>query len=161
MSRPTLSNCTLRAERPLLLPLARRPSSHGRAEATGNVHALYRERIVCRCNWHSAGSLGWPFRMRKYKCISEVKYTEAILSQHIFDMDAPVSQTANKQLTVFYASVVSSLPRLLQPKSPHWPPHIGPVSRPWDLGLSQAVPIYTVSQKKTRHQTLAHNFPKC
>ena len=21
--------------------------------------------------------------------------------------------------------------------------------------------IYTVSQKKTRHQTLAHNFPKC
>jgi len=21
--------------------------------------------------------------------------------------------------------------------------------------------VYTVSQKKTRHQTLAHNFPKC
>ena len=24
---------------------------------------------VCRCNWHSAGSLGWPFPMLKYKYI--------------------------------------------------------------------------------------------
>ena len=27
----------------------------------------------------------------------------------------------------------------------------------WDM----LTPMYTVSQKKTRHQTLAHNFPKC
>jgi len=35
---------------------------------------------VCRCNWHIAGSLGWPFPMLKYKYIFQIKYTEAILS---------------------------------------------------------------------------------
>jgi len=36
---------------------------------------------VCRYNLHSAGSLGWPFPMLKYKYIfSDKKYTEAILS---------------------------------------------------------------------------------
>jgi len=36
---------------------------------------------VCRYNWHSAGSLGWPFPMLKYKYIFQIKYTEAILSK--------------------------------------------------------------------------------
>jgi len=31
-------------------------------------------------NWHSAGSLGWPFLMLKYKFFFQIKYTEAILS---------------------------------------------------------------------------------
>ena len=35
---------------------------------------------VCRYNWHSAGFLVWPFPMLKYKYISQIKYTEAILS---------------------------------------------------------------------------------
>ena len=35
---------------------------------------------VCRHNWHSAGSLGWPFPMMKYRYIFQIKYTEAILS---------------------------------------------------------------------------------
>ena len=35
---------------------------------------------MCRYNWHSAGFLGWPFSMMKYKYIFEIKYTEAILS---------------------------------------------------------------------------------
>jgi len=35
---------------------------------------------VCRYYWHSAGSLGWPFPMLKYKYIFQIKYTEAILS---------------------------------------------------------------------------------
>jgi len=35
---------------------------------------------VCRYDWHSAGSLGWPFPMLKYKYIFQIKYTEAILS---------------------------------------------------------------------------------
>jgi len=35
---------------------------------------------VCRYNWHTAGSLGWPFPTLKYKYIFHVKYTEAILS---------------------------------------------------------------------------------
>jgi len=30
-------------------------------------------------NWHSAGSLGWPFPVLKYKYIFQIKYTEAIL----------------------------------------------------------------------------------
>jgi len=34
---------------------------------------------VCRYNWHSAGSVGWPFPTLKYKYIF-FKYTEAILS---------------------------------------------------------------------------------
>jgi len=28
----------------------------------------------------SAGSLGWPFQLLKYKCIFQIKYTEGILS---------------------------------------------------------------------------------
>jgi len=35
---------------------------------------------VCRYNWHSAGSLGFPFPMLKYRYIFPIKYTEAILS---------------------------------------------------------------------------------
>jgi len=34
---------------------------------------------VCRYNWHSAGFLGWPFPMLKYKYIFQIKYTETIL----------------------------------------------------------------------------------
>jgi len=32
---------------------------------------------VDRYNWHSAGTLGWPFPVLKYKCILQIKYTEA------------------------------------------------------------------------------------
>jgi len=35
---------------------------------------------VCRNNWHSAGSLGWPFPVLEYKYFFQLKYTEAILS---------------------------------------------------------------------------------
>jgi len=31
----------------------------------------------------------------------------------------------------------------------------------YESKLRHRHPMYTVSQKKTRHQTLAHNFPKC
>jgi len=40
------------------------------------VHTA-RER-QCRYNWHSAGSMGWLFRMQKYKYIFQIKYTKAI-----------------------------------------------------------------------------------
>ena len=40
----------------------------------------YRER-VCRYNWHTAGSLRWPFPMLEYECVFRIKYTEAILSK--------------------------------------------------------------------------------
>jgi len=33
-----------------------------------------------RYNWHSAGSLGWPFAIVKYYYIFQIKYTEAIFS---------------------------------------------------------------------------------
>jgi len=35
---------------------------------------------VCLYNWHSAGSMDWPFPMLIYKYIFPIKYTEAILS---------------------------------------------------------------------------------
>jgi len=35
---------------------------------------------VCRCNWHSAGSLGWPFPMLKCKYICQIKNTLQFLS---------------------------------------------------------------------------------
>jgi len=35
---------------------------------------------VRRYNWHSAGSLGWPFPTLKYKYIFPIKYTETFLS---------------------------------------------------------------------------------
>jgi len=44
---------------------------------THGINALLR-----RCNWHSAGSLGWPFQMLKYKYIFQIKYAEAILSNN-------------------------------------------------------------------------------
>jgi len=34
-----------------------------------------------RYNWHSAGCLGWPFPMLKYKYIFEIKRKKAILSK--------------------------------------------------------------------------------
>ena len=34
---------------------------------------------VCRYNWHSAGSLGWPFPALKYQYNFQIKYAEAIL----------------------------------------------------------------------------------
>ena len=34
---------------------------------------------VCRYNWHSAGSLGWPFSMLNYEYIFR-QYTKAVLS---------------------------------------------------------------------------------
>ena len=45
-------------------------------------HSLYATK-VCRYNWHSAGSLGWPFPMIKYKYFFQIKYTEAISSDSI------------------------------------------------------------------------------
>jgi len=36
--------------------------------------------IVLPYNWRSAGSLGWPFPMLKYKYSFQAKYTEAVLS---------------------------------------------------------------------------------
>jgi len=35
---------------------------------------------VCRYNWHSAGSLDWPFPVLKYKYIFQIKYIETVLS---------------------------------------------------------------------------------
>ena len=35
---------------------------------------------VCRYNWHSAGSLGWPFPMLKYTQTFHIKYMKAISS---------------------------------------------------------------------------------
>jgi len=35
---------------------------------------------VCRYNWHSAGTLGWPFPTLKYQHMFQIKYTESILS---------------------------------------------------------------------------------
>jgi len=35
---------------------------------------------VCRYNWHSARSMGWPFPLLKYKYIFQIKHTEAITS---------------------------------------------------------------------------------
>jgi len=35
---------------------------------------------LCRYNWHSAGSMGWPFPMLKYEYIFQIKHTDAILS---------------------------------------------------------------------------------
>ena len=37
---------------------------------------------VRRYNWHSAGSLGWPLPMLKYKYIFQIKYTEAVSSNN-------------------------------------------------------------------------------
>jgi len=45
-----------------------------------SAHVFQYGSKVCRYNWHSAGFLGWPFPMLKYKYTFHIKYTEAILS---------------------------------------------------------------------------------
>ena len=55
-------------------------------------HVIPRATKVCRYNWHSAGSLGWPFPMLKYKYIKykrnfEIKY---ISFRVLFDQIASV-----------------------------------------------------------------------
>jgi len=42
-------------------------------------HSVAQGTKVRRYNWHSAGSLGWPFPMLKYQFF-KIKYTEGILS---------------------------------------------------------------------------------
>ena len=42
---------------------------------TPHSAATPRNAKVCRYNWHSAGSLGWPFPMPKYKYIFQIQYT--------------------------------------------------------------------------------------
>jgi len=46
------------------------------------VRIRLQETKVCRYNWHSAGSLAWPFPMFTYKYIFQIKYMEAILSNN-------------------------------------------------------------------------------
>ena len=38
---------------------------------------------VCRYNWHSASSIGWPFPMLTYKYVFQIKYMQAILSNSV------------------------------------------------------------------------------
>jgi len=38
---------------------------------------------VCRYNWHSVGSLCWPFPMLKYKYLFQIKYMAAILMNQL------------------------------------------------------------------------------
>jgi len=52
-------------------------------DTTGTVLVATTGTVLCRHNWHSAGRLGWPFPMLKYKIgpiFFQQKYTEAILS---------------------------------------------------------------------------------
>ena len=57
--------------------------SHLPASTSSAPHQARRNfvtgRTVRRYNWHSAGSLGWPFPMINYKYIFQIKHTVAIL----------------------------------------------------------------------------------
>jgi len=61
----------------------KKSDDHRQADERQVTDERHRERKcaakVCRYNWHSAGSLGWPFPVLKYKYIFQIKYTEAIL----------------------------------------------------------------------------------
>ena len=54
---------------------------------------------VCRYNWHSAGSLGWPFPVLKYKYIFSNKiYGRNFIKQHSETVMARNSQNADCSL---------------------------------------------------------------
>jgi len=53
---------------------------HGQTIDTWRAIAAPQRTKLCRYKWHSAGSLGWPFPMLKYKHIFQIKYMEAVLS---------------------------------------------------------------------------------
>jgi len=58
-------------------------TNHGTSINSNLKHRLYGTK-VCRCSWHSAGSLGWPLPVLKYKYLFRLKYTKAIffIKQH-------------------------------------------------------------------------------
>jgi len=64
---------------------------YARATSRACYYSLRRTRTgigegtkVCRYNWDSAGSLGWPFPMLKYKYIFQTKYTKAIFAARCY-----------------------------------------------------------------------------
>ena len=63
-------------------------------------------RKVCRHNLYSAGSLGWPFPMLKYKYIVQTKYSETILSNSTrkllwFEISKMMTAVKNKFIVLF------------------------------------------------------------
>jgi len=92
---------------------------------------------VCRYNWHSAGSLRWPFPMLKYKYIFHVKYTEAILSDSTqkllwFEITKVLITVLKNKVSVLFIVIFGSLSFLIRT---NW---AGVIS--WSLPLCMASP---------------------
>jgi len=89
------------------------------AHCRRRTYGVFRQgTTVCRYNWHSAGSPGWPFPMLKYKYIFQTKYAEAIVSNSTgkllwFEIAETLSQIhgvfqstgSNASLLFAYASI--------------------------------------------------------
>jgi len=61
-------------------PLLARKTYRIRSRVAMHVRLCVLGRKLCRYNWHSADSLGWPFPVLECKYIFQIKYIEAILS---------------------------------------------------------------------------------
>jgi len=59
---------------------------------------------VCRYNWQSAGSPGWPFSMLKYKYIFQIKYTEAMSAN---STRKPLWVEISKMLTAVFKKIIN------------------------------------------------------
>ena len=74
---------------------------------------------VCRYNWHSAGSFGWPFPMLKlkYKYTFQMKYTKAILSNStrklLWFESAKMPIAVKNKFTVSFIIILAHLCSLL------------------------------------------------
>jgi len=60
-------------------PVAGKAAVRPRRSPTSSTNGVEFPKVR-RYNWHSAGSLGWPFPVLKYKYIFQINYTEAISS---------------------------------------------------------------------------------
>ena len=60
-------------------PVAGKAAVRPRRSPTSSTNGVEFAKVR-RYNWHSAGSLGWPFPVLKYKYIFQINYTEAISS---------------------------------------------------------------------------------
>ena len=63
------------------------------ADTTGTVLVPLAGQSVSWHSRHSAGSLGWPFSVLKYKYSFQIKYTEAILSVGWWTLDTSVTSS--------------------------------------------------------------------
>jgi len=95
--------------------LTKHPQNLFHCHFTSAICSFFIRTKVCRYNCNSAGSLGWPFPMLKYKYVFlQIKYTEAILSNSTrkllrFEISKMLIAVLEKKCIVSYIIIFGTL----------------------------------------------------